>query len=171
MNPKREPGRPEEPDDLAGLRAEIDQVERSALRRIDPGVTAMVIAFAVLVLLLAAVLPWAGGTSGLELLLGRRPPGIGVLPHVFVYLATAFGVLGSVLGLTTRRWGMAWVCALGCWLALVLGVLSIWSQQTTHSHQPGPGPGAGLVLAVVSLLVLAVSWFRIAWSRPSVSQP
>jgi hypothetical protein len=171
VNSKRESRQPEEPDDLAGLRAEIDQVERSALRRIDPGGTALVIAVGVLVLLLAAVLPWAGGTSGLEMLLGQWPPGVGVLPKVFTYLATGFGVLASVLGLITRRWGMSWVCALGCWLALVVGVLSIWSQQTTHSHQPGPGPGAGLVLAVVSLLVLAISWFRIAWSRPSVSQP
>lgn len=171
MSRKGAPGPSEEPDELAGLRAEIDQVERAVLRRIDPGAGALVIALAVLVLVVAAVLPWAGGASGLALLLGQAPPELGVLPRVFAYVATGFGVLCSVLGLTTRRWGMAWVCALGCWLALVLGVLSIWSQQTTHSHQPGPGPGAGLVLAVVALLVLAVSWFRIAWSRPSVSQP
>lgn len=166
MNPRGDADRPEEPDDLAGLRAEIDEVERSVLRRIDPGGRALVIAVGVLVLLVATVLPWAGGSSGMNVLLGQAPAGVGVLPRAFGYLAMGFGVLGSALGLTTRRWGMAWVCALGCWLALVVGVLSIWSQQTTHSHQPGPGPGAGLVLAVLSLLVMAVAWFRIAWSRP-----
>jgi hypothetical protein len=166
VNARGSADQPDEPDDLAGLRAEIDQVEQAVLRRIDPGVRALVIAVGVLVLLVATALPWAGGTSGMNVLLGQAPPTVGVLPRVFGYLAMGFGVLGSALGLTTRRWGMAWVCALGSWLALVIGVLSIWSQQTTHSHQPGPGPGAGLVLAVVSLLVMAIAWFRIAWSRP-----
>ena len=52
--------------------------------------------------------------------------------------------LGSALSLGLRRWAVAWLATLGCGLFTVLGLVSIWSQQTTTSHQAGPGPGAGL---------------------------
>jgi hypothetical protein len=161
-------GRSEEPEEIAGLRAEIDQVERRVLRQFDSGTGAMVIALAVLVLLLAAVLPWVGGTSGWQVLLGQAAPGarVGLLPRIFAVVAFGVGVLASALALVTRRWWLAWVCALGGWLSVVTGVLAIWTQQTTRSHTPGPGPGSGLVLAVLAALVLAIQWFRIAWSRP-----
>lgn len=149
--------------ELSRLRAEIDGVEREALRRIDPGGTALVVAVAALVLLASSVLPWVGGAAGLRVLTGQAASG--VLPRLFGYLALLFGVLGSALGLVLRRWGMAWVCGLGCFLGTVIGVLSIWTQQTTASHHPGPGPGFGLVLAVLAVLVLAVQWLRIAASR------
>ncbi|WP_223199235.1 Rv2732c family membrane protein [Solihabitans fulvus] len=158
-----------EPAEWADLRQEIDGVERSMARRIDPGVGAVVIAVAVLVLLVAAILPWIGTVSGWQVLTGQIPEGIkvGVLPRVFSYALTFVGVLGSALALALRRWGLAWVCALGGFASTVIGVLSIWSQQTTTSHHPGPGPGGGLVLAVLAVLVLASQWLRIAASRPN----
>jgi len=159
------------PDDsnaeLADLRAEIDQVERRALRRIEPGVRAMVVACAVLILIIAALLPWVAGISGWQLLSGAPTPvRIDILPRVFGFGAFAFAILGSAVALGLRLWGIAWMCALGCGAFTVIGLLSVWSQQSTASHQPGPGPGAGLILAVVSMLVLAVTWARIVWSRP-----
>jgi hypothetical protein len=48
----------------------------------------------------------------------------------------------------------------------VLGLVSIWSQQTNTSHLAGPGPGVGLILSVVVMLVLVVAWVRVVWSRP-----
>ncbi|MCP2170288.1 Rv2732c family membrane protein [Goodfellowiella coeruleoviolacea] len=165
------PDEPEESPELARLRAEIDQVEKAVARRIDPGFGAVVIAVAVLVFLVAAVLPWVGPASGLQILLGQRPAGaaVGPLPTVFAFAAVLIGVLASAIGLMVRRWGMAWICALGCFATTIVGVLSIWTQQTTQSHEPGPGPGGGLVLAVLAVLVLAVQWLRIAWSRPATS--
>jgi hypothetical protein len=156
-----------EPEEVAGLRAEIDQVERTMFRHFEPGSNALVIAIAVMVLLVAALLPWVGNTSGWQALLGQEAPGVplGVLPRIFANITFAVGVLGSALALVTRRWVLAWVCALGGWLSVVMGVLAIWTQQTTHSHTPGPGPGYGLVLAFLASVVLAVQWFRIAWSR------
>ncbi|HEV7908996.1 MAG TPA: hypothetical protein VGP03_12675 [Pseudonocardiaceae bacterium] len=159
-----------EPDDMAELRREIEAAGRSAARWFEPGALAMVIAFAVLVILVAVLLPWVGPVSGLQVLLGDVPNEVkvGVVPRVFACAAVVAGVLGSALGLTLRRWAIAWLCALGCFIGSVTGVLSIWSTQTTTSHQPGPGPGVGLVIAVAAVVVLLVTWVRIAASRPGL---
>lgn len=159
-----DPGeRPERPEDLAALRAEIDAVERSMVREVDLGVGAVVIAGGVLLLLIAAMLPWVDGVTGWQLLLGLDAPAteIGLLPRLFAGTALGFGVLLSVAALLSRRWVLAWLCALGCWFSVVDGIWAIWSQQTVA----GPGPGGGLVLAVVTVIMLAALWIRVAWSR------
>lgn len=152
---------------MAEMRAEVDEVERGALKRIDPGRKAMVIAVGVLVLVVSAVLPWFGHDPGWQVILGEAHP-IGksmLIPRIFSGLLFLIGVLGSALALATRRWGLSWACALGGWLTVVVGVLTVWTSQTTASHAPGPGPGIGLVLALVAEIVIAVTWFRIVWSR------
>lgn len=155
---------------LAQLRAEIDKVGHGVLRRIDPGLRAMVVAVVVLVIVIAAILPWEGSVAGWQVLFGQRPVGsdnkADVLPAVFGMGVFTFGLLGSTLALATRRWIVAYVSTLGCGFFTVLGMVSIWSQQTTASHQPGPGPGIGLILAVLSMLVLVITWARVVWSRP-----
>lgn len=172
MTEERHPGASDADDlgvDLTALRVEIDRVERGVLRRIDPGMRAMVIAVAVLVVIIAGLLPWVNGVSGWQVLFGASSgtdSKIDVVPRLFALGVFLFGLLGSVLALGTRRWGVAWLCALGSGAFTVLGVLSIWSQQTTASHQPGPGPGPGLILAVLAMLVLVITWARVVWSRP-----
>ncbi|MGH3829272.1 MAG: Rv2732c family membrane protein [Pseudonocardiaceae bacterium] len=148
---------------IAALRAEIDAVERSALRRIDPGIRASVIACAIMVLLLAVTLPWVGDASGWDVLRGTVNPAdrVGLLPRLFGGVALGSGVGLSVLALLTRRWGLAWVSALGCTYCTLDGVWAIWSRQTEH----GRGPGIGLVLAELAMAVLAAQWVRLALSR------
>ncbi|SDH12596.1 hypothetical protein SAMN05216553_116110 [Lentzea fradiae] len=146
------------------LRKEIDSVEQQAAKRIDPGTGALTISIAVLALLVSLVLPWIGDATGLGVLLGESQ---GVLPRLFAFLALGVGVLGSGITLAVRRWGLAWVCALGLFAASVVGVLSIWTQQTTTSNKVvGPGPGLGLTIAVIAVVVLLVKWVKIAASRP-----
>ncbi|ONI87381.1 hypothetical protein ALI22I_22280 [Saccharothrix sp. ALI-22-I] len=152
----------EEPDDLAGLRAEINGVGRSAAKRFDPGAGALTIAVAALAILVSLILPWVDGMPGLSVLFGEAD----ALPKVFSYAAVVVGVLLPALTLAVRRWALAWVCALASFATSVAGVLSIWTTQTTTGHHPGPGPGAGLVLAVVAVVVLLVKWLRLAASRP-----
>lgn len=151
-----------DPEDPA-LRDEIDDVERTALRTVDPGARAVVIAAAVMLLLVATLLPWIGGASGWEVLRGTTGPAldVGLLPRLFAGVALGFGVVLSALALLSLRWGLVWVCALGCAYAVVDGIWAIWSRQTTD----GPGPGVGMVLAVLAVLVLASQWLRLAWSR------
>lgn len=154
------------PPALSELDAELAAAERRAVSRLDPGFGALVVACAVMLLLVATGLPWTGPTRGWEIMAGGGP---GLLPRLFADTAIGFGVLGSASALLTRRWALAWVCALGCAFSVFTGVLAIWSRQTGlgPGTAPGPGPGAGLVLAVLSVLLLAVLWVRLAWSRPA----
>jgi len=153
----------DDPDRMDELRAEIDAVERAALRWVDPGTRAIVIAGAIMVLLLATSLPWVGSASGWEVLHGTADPAdqVGLLPRLFAAVALAAGVGLSALALLTRRWGLVWASALGCAYGALDGVWAIWSRQTTD----GAGPGAGLILAVLAVVVLAAQWFRLAVSR------
>lgn len=150
--------------DLAALRKQIDRVERDAARTFDLGARAMVISVAVFVLIVGWVLPWMAGATGYEVLLGIGPGAVGkasMVPRLFAGTSLVFGVLASALALTTRRWVFAWAAALGGWFASVDGVLAIWSRQSLHADL-----GIGLVIALVAMVVIAIQWFRIAWSRP-----
>jgi hypothetical protein len=128
--------------------------------RVDLGPGALVAAVAVLVLLLAAVLPWTGlGASGWEVVLGE--PGVTGLPRLFGTLAVVFGVIGSAACLTTRRWPAVFVTAAGCTITSVTGLWAVWSQNTSA----GDGPGVGLFLALLAMIVLAGRWAGYAISR------
>ena len=158
--------RPDEPagsEELAALRAEIDSVERHMLSHVEPGRWLLVISGAVFVLLVAELLPWVGSENGWLVLLGQADPAakVGVLPRLFAASSLTFGVLASAITLATRRWGLIWLSALGCSFSVVHGLWAVWSRQT--SEVTGPGPG--MVLAVVVMLVLAVQWLSLAWSR------
>ena len=156
-------GRPD--DEIAALRAEIDQVERDVVGHVEPGWWALVIAVAAFALLVAAVLPWVGSNSGWQVLLGQAsgPYHIGLLPRLFVASSLFVGVLLSALTLFTRRWGLAWLCALGSAFSVIHGMWAVWSRQTAGDHA---GPGPGMVLALLTMIVLAAQWVRLAFSRP-----
>lgn len=130
--------------------------------RVEPGLSAMVVAVGVLVLLLAYALPWAGSTSGWNVLVSGGQ--LGLLPRLFVITSVLFGVLGSTLGLMTRLWAVGWACALGGGFSVVNGLWAIWSRQTAPGG--GAGPGVGLVLAELAMVLLTLMWVRIAWTRP-----
>ena len=160
-----EPKRPEQPDEeLAALQAEIDKVERDVLTHVQPGLWAMVIAVAAFLVLLAQVLPWIGADTGWQVLLGQVDDRqrIGALPRLFAGTSLLFGVLATSVTLATRRWGLAWVCAIGCAFSIVNGLWAVWSRQTSGFA----GPGIGMVLALLAVVVLAVQWVRLAFARP-----
>jgi hypothetical protein len=168
-----EPGSADERD-IAGLRDQIDRVERDARRRaarsVDLGGRAVVIAVAVFVLIIGQILPWMAGANGLDVLLGTGSgDAVGkasMVPRLFALTSALFGVVASALALTTRLWAFTWVCALGGWFASVDGVLAIWSRQSSHGDL-----GIGLVIAWVAMVVIAIQWFRTAWSRPDRDDP
>ncbi|HEU5470315.1 MAG TPA: hypothetical protein VFV67_06655 [Actinophytocola sp.] len=152
-----------ESPELAGLREEIDEVERTTVRTVELGMRGLVIAIAVFVLLVGEILPWMDGANGLQVLVGQggATGKASMVPRLFAGASLTFGVLASALALMTRRWRLTWVCALGGWFATVTGVLAIWSRQSGG----GQGPGIGLIIAVVATVTIAVLWFRTAWSR------
>lgn len=146
----------------ARYEAEVADVERAVRRRVEPGATAAGVVVGMLALLASLPLPWTGTTRGWEVLLGVDE--LGVLPPFFARVALGVGVVLSVVALLTHRWGLAWVCAVGCGFSIVAGVWAIWSRQVTVLDG-GAGAGFGLVLAVLAAVVLTVSWVRIALSR------
>jgi len=149
------------------LETEISKIGRRVFRQVDPGVRAVVAACCVLVLLVAALLPWVESATGWQVVSGSAPAGVtvGLLPTVFAVTAAVFGVLATTGALLTRLWVVAWIAAVGCGFSTVTGVLAIWSQQSSASHQPGPGPGIGLIAAALTMLVLVVQWVRVALTR------
>ncbi|NMH95862.1 hypothetical protein [Pseudonocardia acidicola] len=150
------------PEELTQLDAELRGVTRRVERRIDPGPTAVIVSIAMLVVIGALLLPWSGSTRGWEILAGEAS--FGVLPRLFTFTALGIGVFGSALALATRRWGLAWVCAVGCGISVVNGVWAIWSRQI-GVPQGGSGAAPGLILTVLAVLLLSVSWVRIALRR------
>ncbi|QFU87823.1 hypothetical protein [Amycolatopsis sp. YIM 10] len=149
-------------DSVDELGADVDQVVRKASRTVDLGHRGLVVSLAVFVLIVGLLLPWVGEHVGWQVLGGQAGP----IPQLFAVTSTGFGVLGSMLALITRRWWIAWGCAIGGWFASVDGMLAIWSQQSSQaSGAVGGGPGFGLILAVIATVVIAFQWMRAAWSR------
>jgi hypothetical protein len=160
------------PDGSQGFedyKAEIEAAERRVAREIDPGLRALVVAILVFVLIVTFILPHTGNARGIDVLLGNDTAihvGIALPSRVFCWLAIVFGVGFSMLALLTRRWALAWVALAGSWLAAATGLLAVWSRQTAASGHPGPG--FGLVLAWITVILLAFHWARVVWTRTAV---
>ncbi|WP_157517142.1 Rv2732c family membrane protein [Mycobacterium sp. MS1601] len=151
------------------FKADIEAAERKVGREIEPGARALVVAVLVFVLIGTFFLSHTGGARGVDVLLSSpqaAEAGIALPSRVFCWLALVFGVGFSMLALLTRRWALAWVASAGTAVSCVIGMLAIWSRQTA----PGdlPGPGIGLVLAWLTVIVLAFHWVRVVWTRTAV---
>lgn len=158
-------------EELLGIRAEVDAAERRVTGSVDPGLRGVVIAAGVLVLILAMILPHAGGASGWDVLVydAKASTEAVILPmRLFAGGCVLFGLAASVAALLIRRWVFAWVACLGCGLTSLLGLLAVWSRQTLLVGHPGGGPGAGLYLAWITMIVLTYQWIRLVWSRAGI---
>jgi hypothetical protein len=155
--------------DFDEFKGDIEAAERRVAREIDPGARALVIAVAVFVLLLTFVLPHTGDAKGWDVLAGDDAAirnGIALPSRVFSWLALVFSVGFSMLALLTRRWALAWIALAGSTVASFMGLLAVWSRQTAPAHYPGPG--IGLIIAWLTVIVLAVTWARAVWARTAV---
>lgn len=158
-----------ETDNLAGLRAEIEAAERRVAGEIDPGARGVVVAVVVFVLLGTFALPHTGNVRGWDVLFNSHGAGaaaIAVTSRIFVWLALVFGVGFSMLALIIRRWTLACIALAGSSVAVVAGLLAIWSRQTVSAGHPGPG--VGLYLGWVAVIVLVFHWSRVVVSRTMV---
>lgn len=148
--------------ELTQLAADVDEVVSKAARTVDLGRRGFIISVLVFVLLIGLLLPWVGPHSGWQVLFGQG----GAIPQLFAMTSTGFGVVASVLALSTRRWWLAWVGAMGGWFSSVDGLLAVWSQQSsTANGAPGTGPGIGLIIALATIILIAANWMRSAWTR------
>lgn len=162
-----EPERPDEQPRVSHAgrqyQQEISKAEREVLRRIDPGVQALIIVAVMLVLVTSSLLPWIDGASGWKVLTGQADPvlEVGLLPRLFAFNAVIVGVVLGALALATRRWALAFLAAVASGIVSFEGLIAIWSRQTVSQG----GPAFGLVIAVLCMLALTFQWARIAWSR------
>jgi hypothetical protein len=151
------------------FKADIEAAERRVGREIEPGARALVVAILVFILIGSFFLPHAGGARAVDVLLSTdaaAQAGIALPSRVFTWLALVFGIGFSMLALMTRRWALAWVASAGTAVSAVIGMLAIWSRQTAPEGLPGPG--IGLVLAWLTVIVLAFHWVRVVWTRTAV---
>lgn len=151
------------------FKADIEAAERRVGREIEPGARALVVAILVFILLASFFLPHTGAARGVDVLFGTdaaTTAGISLPSRVFTWIALVFGVGFSMLALLTRRWAVAWVALAGTAVSCVIGMLAIWSRQTAPDGFPGPG--IGLVLAWLTVIVLAFHWARVVWTRTAV---
>lgn len=156
-------------DHFEAYRADLEAAERRVAGEIEPGARAVVVAVLVFVLLVSFILPHAGPARGVDVLMGDDTAiNAGVaLPHrVFCWLAMVFGVGFSMLALLTRRWTLAWIALAGSAVASAIGMLAVWSRQTAAAGQPGPG--FGLILAWITVILLAFHWARVVWTRTAI---
>jgi hypothetical protein len=155
--------------DIDALRTEIEAAERRVAREIDPGPRGFVVSILVFVLLGSFILPHTGDVRGWDVLFSSHGAGkaaVALPSRVFAWLALVFGVGFSMLALTTRRWALAWIALAGSAIASVAGLLAVWSRQTVAAGHPGPG--IGLIVAWITVVVLAIQWARVVWSRTIV---
>src|SRR2546430_9618511 len=134
-------GEHEVPEELTELNRELAGVERRVERRIDPGGIAFGVTLAMLVLMATLWRPWTGDALGWEILAGSRT--FGALPRLFTFTSLGFGLVVGSLALATRWWALAWLTAVGCGIAVVNGLWSIWARQT-GVLTGGTGPGVGM---------------------------
>lgn len=153
-------------------RAELDAIERRVTRELDPGVRGFILSVAVLVLLVATVLPHAGVASGWDVLLDTpdaAAESVNFTSRLFVAGSVLFGMTATVLAVLVRRWWAAWVATAGCAVTAFFGLLAVWARQTVVD---GAGPGPGLLLAWVTVLVVLVQWLKLVWRQaPAPSRP
>ncbi|MDG3009948.1 hypothetical protein G4X40_07285 [Rhodococcus sp. D2-41] len=166
-------------DVLREYRDELKAIERRVAAEIVPGRRGLVIAGLIGAVVVAMLLPYPHAGSGWAVfgqdLHPRFGPGV-VFPAVFAHFVLVFGILASGLALLTRRWAFAWIAMYGTALGTVIGFLALWSRQTPTGGRPprGTGTGAvtepvwGLSVLVVAMLVMAVLWVGLVWSRANV---
>lgn len=160
---------PDHDPDFEAYKAELEAAERRVAGEIDPGLRGVVVAVLVFVLVVSFILPHTGAARGVDVLIGDdRAISVGIaLPsRIFTWLALVFGVGFSMLALLTRRWTLAWIAAAGCAVAIPIGMLAIWSRQTTTHGEPGPG--VGLIIAWITVILLTFHWVRLVWTRTAV---
>ncbi|MFP5071160.1 hypothetical protein ACLFMI_16035 [Pseudonocardia nantongensis] len=148
------------PEASSELRAELSRIAWRVDRWIDLGPAAVVAGGATAAAAAALLMPWTDGAAGWRVLAGYVVAG--PLPWLFA-LVTGLGVVVSGLALVVRFWPLAWAAGALCGIATIAGLWAIWSRR---SGLPVDDVGPGLVIDVLAVLVLAVTWCRIALHTP-----
>ncbi|GAA2050164.1 Rv2732c family membrane protein [Williamsia deligens] len=160
------------PTGLEHLEGDLRRAEQRIAGEIEPGARAVVVAAAVLVAMVAIVLPHTGSANGIDVLTFSSTSSaerVTIVSRVFLYLLVIFGIGFSMLALVTRRWVLAFVALCGSAVGCIAGMLAWWSRNTpgVNGIAPPHGVGPGLVLGWLALIVITFHWARVVWARTS----
>ncbi|MGC0363681.1 hypothetical protein ABH922_001665 [Rhodococcus sp. 27YEA15] len=158
-------------DSIAGHQKDFEAAERKIAGEIDPGLRAVVVAVAVLVLVGTLALPHSGVANGWDVLAfnaDAQSERIALFSRLFVWFVVIFGIGFSMLALVTRRWALSWVALAGTAVSSALGMMAIWSRQTIPAGFHVAGPSIGLVIGWFTVIFLTFHWLKVVWTRTSL---
>ncbi|MGX9296845.1 hypothetical protein [Tsukamurella paurometabola] len=160
---------PRSADELESLRSQVESVERKLAGEFQVSPRILVAAIAVVAVIGSLALPHTGSVTGIEIITGDPHidgSSLVIVSKIFVWFEVLFGVFASGAALLTRRWALSVIAGAGCGVAVVFGLLSVWSRQTPGLHgEPPTGAGIGLFLGWFAMIVLAVVWIKTIWAR------
>ncbi|TWS20298.1 hypothetical protein FK529_08615 [Tsukamurella asaccharolytica] len=154
---------------MENLRSQVESVERKLAGEFQVSPRILVAAIAVVAVIGSLALPHTGSVTGLAIITGDpqiEGSSLVIVSKIFVWLEVLFGVFASGAALLTRRWALSVIAGAGCGVAVVFGLLSVWSRQTPGLHgEPPTGAGIGLFLGWFAMIVLAIVWIKTIWAR------
>ncbi|WP_278315465.1 Rv2732c family membrane protein [Lolliginicoccus levis] len=159
------------PDDIEAFRRDLADIEHRVQREFGTGGRAGRILLAVTALVVAMLMPLTGSSRAWTILsssIGDDELG-SIFLRVFIVLAIAGGIGGSLLALATRRWAMAWATMFSQGLGVLFGMFALWAESTAHPH--ARTPAIALYVAFALTLVLAYQWTRVVTNKENILPP
>ncbi|MDZ7915085.1 MAG: hypothetical protein U5O16_25175 [Rhodococcus sp. (in: high G+C Gram-positive bacteria)] len=156
-------------DDLSEYRDVLSQLEKKVLGTVRLGAGGKSLAVCAGLVCSAFILPYEGSTSGwgvLGAIFGMSEANLGFLTVLAVASSMVFGVLSTVFALVTSRLLSAFIAFVGCALAVIFGILAVWSQQTSLDSTAPSGPAVGVVVGTAVMAVMVVQWLCVIGSPP-----
>ncbi|WP_291313759.1 hypothetical protein [Corynebacterium sp. UBA2622] len=147
---------------------DLAELEKDASRSIELGTAHWVLLGCALVYLAAMFLPFAGSTSGWEIIgatEGSRAVQTKVTEYLFAWLSFAGVGLLTPLVLLTKRFVVAAPAWMISTLALILSILAIWLRRTSSSFDVGLHHGAGIYLAIAAVAVTVFAYIPVVLGR------
>ncbi|MBD8507892.1 hypothetical protein HT102_15490 [Hoyosella sp. G463] len=159
------------PDDIEAFRRDLADIEHRVQREFGTGGRTGRILLAVTALVVAMLMPLTSSARAWTILsgsLGDDELG-SIFLRVFIVLAVAGGIAGSLLALVTRRWALAWATMFSQGLGVLFGMFALWAEATAHPH--ARTPAIALYAAFALTVVLAYQWIRVVTNKENILPP
>lgn len=142
---------------------DLAQQERKVAGVMDMGGLRWVLLGCIVVFALSLLLPFAGGHSGIEILLFTEASreNVKITENLFVWIGTLGLVVGGLITVITRKstpFIFTWALTT---IALIEALLALWLRQTGEGY----ASAAGIYLAILAVIVAEVVCIMMATRR------
>lgn len=150
---------------------ELAQQEKHSADPLDLGWHRWLLVGAIVVYVVSLFLPFAGDTTGLQMLTFTEADGmsIAVTERLFTVLSFLCLVVFTLLTVILRRTSLALLAWMAGCVALVMALLGLWLRQTSSAAAAGVTSGAGIYVAILAVIV-AIPVLSVAWMRRTPEQ-